>query len=243
MKFGRFPQLPLNDGCMNVAHWLAGLGLEKYTPAFVDNGVDDAVLLRLDADDLREIGVRAVGHRRRLLDAIAVLRDGRAPDGFPAQPVPRADGGLAPAVGERRQLTMMFVDIVGFTALSARLDPEELREVLRAYQNVMAGEVARFEGIVSRFLGDGVLAYFGFPSAHEDNAERAVCASLAIIEAARRLSHARRRGAGPAHRHRHGSRRHRRPDRQRVRAANSRPSARRPISRPACRPWPSPAPW
>lgn len=166
---------------MNVAAWLAELGLEQYAQSFAKHGIDALVLPRLDAADLHEIGVRAVGHRRRLLDAIAGLGlDPRAP-------LPNAPPATDPAKGERRQLTVMFVDIVGFTALSARLDPEELREVLRAYQNVMAGEVARFEGVVARFLGDGVLAYFGFPRAHEDNAARAVAAGLAIAEAAQHL--------------------------------------------------------
>lgn len=171
---------------MNVAVWLAGLGLERYAQSFADHGVDGTVLTRLDADDLRQIGVLAVGHRRLVLDAIAMLRN-QPTAGAMAAARPGPTGRASWLSGERRQLTVMFVDIVGFTALSSRLDPEELREVLRTYQNAMAGEVARFEGIVAKFLGDGVLAYFGFPLAHEDNAERAVCAGLAITEAAKRL--------------------------------------------------------
>lgn len=168
---------------MNIAAWLADLGLERYTRNFAENGVDSSVLTRLDAEDLRQVGVHAVGHRRILLDAIAGLRNGRPTEATGV----RSPGGSTWQTGERRQLTVMFVDIVGFTALSSRLDPEELREVLRSYQNAMAGEVARYEGVVSKFLGDGILAYFGFPVAHEDNAERAVCAGLAIVEVAKRL--------------------------------------------------------
>ena len=111
------------------------------------------------------------------------------------------------AVGERRQLTVMFVDLLGFTELSVRLDPEELREVLRVYQQAVAAEIARFDGIVSRFLGDGVLAYFGFPRAHEDDPERAVCAGLAVIDAAQRGPDGGRPAAAGARRYRHRSRR------------------------------------
>ena len=101
----------------------------------------------------------------------------------------------APSQAERRQLTVMFVDLVGSTALSARLDPEDMREVIRAYQDAVAGEVARFEGHVAKFMGDGVLAYFGWPAAHEDEAERAVRAGLAVD-----------RGGGAAAPHRTASR-------------------------------------
>ena len=179
---------------MDVAAWLRGLGLEQYEQVFRDNAINGAVLPKLTADDLRDMGVTAVGPRRVLLEAIAALRGdaelpphGRLGDGADAalSPAPRAVSPRAQA--ERRQLTVMFVDLVGSTALSADLDPEEMREVLRAYQNAVAGEVARFEGHVAKFMGDGVLVYFGWPQAHEDEAERAVRAGLAIAEAVGRL--------------------------------------------------------
>jgi class 3 adenylate cyclase/predicted ATPase len=173
---------------MDVGAWLRGLGLGQYEPAFRDNAVDAEVLRELTGDDLKELGVSLVGHRRRLLAAIAALREGTAP---PSAVSSRAE--LVPPVAtapeaERRQLTVMFVDLVGSTALSSRLDPEEMREVLRSYQNTVAGELARFEGHVAKFLGDGVLAYFGWPRAHEDEAERAVRAGLAAAEAVARLT-------------------------------------------------------
>jgi class 3 adenylate cyclase/predicted ATPase len=179
---------PTREGRVDVAAWLEGLGLERYAQAFADNGVDAEVLPRLTAEDLREIGVVAVGHRRKLLDAIDALSAGRAihaagdPVLGPARPTPPPQGA------ERRQLTVLFADLVASTALSRRLDPEEMREVLRAYQNAVAGEVARFEGHVAKLMGDGVLAYFGWPRAHEDDAERAVRAGLSIVEAVPRLA-------------------------------------------------------
>ena len=172
---------------MNVAAWLASLGLETYIETFAAHGVDGEVLPLLRAEDLRDLGIAAVGHRRKMLDALTRLREseGLWRAGAPVTGLP-PDASVV-AVGERRQLTVMFVDLLGFTELSVRLDPEELREVLRAYQQAVAAEVARFDGIVSRFLGDGVLAYFGFPRAHEDDPERAVCAGLAVIDAAQRV--------------------------------------------------------
>jgi len=155
---------------LDIGAWLRGLGLESYEQTFRDNGIDLEVLPRLTVEDLKEIGVQAVGHRRKILDAIGYL---------PADPKAAA----APASAERRQLTLMFVDLVGSTDLSRRLDPEELREIMRAYQKTVAGEIAKFEGHVAKFLGDGVLAYFGWPRASEDSAERAVRAGLAVAVA------------------------------------------------------------
>jgi class 3 adenylate cyclase len=172
---------------LDVAAWLSGLGLGQYGEAFARNGVDGDVLPLLRPEDLRELGVAAVGHRRKLLDALAKLRVDPKPSPTLATAVTTRDDGRTARIGERRQLTVMFVDLIGFTELSVRLDPEELRDVLRAYQEAMAAEIARFGGSVSRFLGDGVLAYFGFPHAHEDDAERAVCAALAIVEAVKTL--------------------------------------------------------
>src|SRR5438874_7103889 len=161
---------------MDVADWLRGLGLEQYEPAFRANEIDARVLPSLTAEDLKDLGVTLVGHRRRLLDAIAEL----GPD---APPAPRS----APAEAERRQLTVMFCDLVGSTALSTRLDPEDLREVIGAYHRAVAEIVARFDGFVAKYMGDGVLVYFGYPQAHEDDAERAVRAGLASVEAVGRL--------------------------------------------------------
>lgn len=118
---------------MDIGEWLRGLGLQSYEQTFRDNGIDLELLPHLTADDLKEIGVQAVGHRRKILDAIGCL---------PADP--EASG--APVSAERRQLTLMFVDLVGSTDLSRRVDPEELREIMRAYQNTVAGEIARLEG-------------------------------------------------------------------------------------------------
>ncbi len=166
---------------MDVGAWLRGLGLGQYEQAFRDNRIDARVLPKLTAEDLREIGITAVGHRRLLQEAIATL--GVAP-GSPDPSAPSATAERAARrAPERRQLTVMFVDLVGSTALSARLDPEEMRAVLRAYQDAVAGEVTRFEGHVAKYMGDGVLAYFGYPHDHEDDAERAVRAGLAVVTA------------------------------------------------------------
>jgi class 3 adenylate cyclase/predicted ATPase len=164
---------------VDVGAWLRELGLEQYEQAFQDNDINDRVLPGLSAEDLREIGVTSVGHRRLLLQAVAALRELTAPAIGPATDPVTA----APSRAERRQLTVMFVDLVGSTALSARLDPEEMGKVIRSYQNAVAGEILRFGGHVAKYMGDGVLAYFGWPVAHEDAAERAVRAGLAIIEA------------------------------------------------------------
>src|SRR6516225_4915859 len=156
---------------MDVADWLRSVGLERYAQAFDENDVDAAVLPSLTADDLIGLGVTSIGHRRRLLDAIAALRT-EAPTASTA--VSREAPPSAEA--ERRQLTVMFSDLVGSTELSTRLDPEGLREV-----------VAGFDGLVAKYMGDGVLIYFGYPQAHEDDAERAVRAGLGVIEAVGRL--------------------------------------------------------
>ncbi len=164
---------------MDVAAWLRGLGLERYEQAFRDNEIDWEVLPNLSSDDLGDIGVAAVGHRRKLLDAIAALRAA-----VPAATVPAACGDApAPADAERRQLTVMFCDLVGSTALSARLDPEDLRAVIGAYHRCSAKVIGRGGGFVAKYMGDGVLAYFGYPRADEHDAERAVRAGLALVEA------------------------------------------------------------
>lgn len=153
---------------MDIGAWLRELGLGQYEQAFRDHDVDADLLAKLTAEDLKEIGVASVGHRRRLLAAAA----------GPPGPALAAAEAISP---ERRQLTVLFVDLVGSTALSARLDPEELRHVLRSYQDAVARGVAAYDGHVAKYMGDGVLAYLGWPRAHEDDAERAVRAALTAV--------------------------------------------------------------
>jgi class 3 adenylate cyclase/predicted ATPase len=175
---------------MDVAAWLCGLGLEQYAPAFLNNAIDGETLRDLTAGDLKDLGVALVGHRRRLLAAIAVLRAEPA-SGDAARPT--ADSRSAPAAAssgggaERRQLTVMFCDLVGSTALSSRLDPEDLREVIAVYHHTVTSVVAGLGGFVAKYMGDGVLIYFGYPQAHEDDAERAVRAGLDLTDAVARL--------------------------------------------------------
>jgi class 3 adenylate cyclase len=176
--------LRLRTTLMDVSAWLRGLGLEHYTPAFRDNDIDAEILPELTADDLIGLGVTSIGHRRKLLAAIAALRE--AVPAPAAAPLPTEAAGIPAA--ERRQLTVMFCDLVGSTALSARLDPEELREVIGAYHRGVSKAVRRFDGFVAKYMGDGVLVYFGFPRAHEDDAERAVRAGLAVLEAVRGIT-------------------------------------------------------
>ena len=162
---------------MDVAEWLRGLGLEQYAPAFRDNDIDGEVLRRLAGDDLRDLGVISVGHRRRLLDAIAALSDPR-----PAPEASLATVQTTEVIGaaERRQLTVLFSDLVDSTMLASRLDPEEVGEVIGAYHRCVADVIGRFDGFLAKYLGDGVLAYFGYPTAHEDDAERAIRAGLEL---------------------------------------------------------------
>jgi class 3 adenylate cyclase/predicted ATPase len=168
---------------MDVVVWLRSLGLEEYEAAFRDNKIDERVLPSLTAEDLKELGVSALGHRRILLDAIAALRadaSGKTPS---VDPVTPSSAPNAPPEdrAERRQVTVMFSDLVGSTALSARMDPEDLREVISSYQKCVAQTVQRFGGFVAKYMGDGVLIYFGYPQAHEDEAERAVRAGLELV--------------------------------------------------------------
>jgi class 3 adenylate cyclase/predicted ATPase len=167
---------------MDVGDWLRKLGLEQYEAAFRENEISEKVLPNLTAEDLKDLGVGMVGHRRVLLDAIAALR---APASAPAplSEAPLATDKAAKDTAERRQVTVMFSDLVGSTALSARMDPEDLREVISAYQSCVADTVGRFGGFVAKYMGDGVLIYFGYPAAHEDDAERAIRAGLALVDA------------------------------------------------------------
>ena len=167
---------------MDVGGWLRKLGLEQYEAAFRENKIDDTVLPSLTAEDLKDLGVGFVGDRRKLLDAIAAVRaEASAPT--PLSDAPPATDKAAQDTAERRQVTVMFSDLVGSTALSARMDPEDLREVISAYQNCVAESVGRFGGFVAKYMGDGVLIYFGYPQAHEDDAERAVRAGLQLVAA------------------------------------------------------------
>ena len=171
---------------MDISAWLRGLGLERYEQAFRENAIDEASLPKLTAEDLRDLGVTAVGHRRILLDAIAALRTEPRCEATEHSVEPDRSGARATGA-ERRQLTVMFADLVGSTALSARLDPEELRDVIGAYHRRCAEVITSSGGFVAKYLGDGVLAYFGYPQAHEEDAERAVRAGLALIDAVAKL--------------------------------------------------------
>jgi class 3 adenylate cyclase len=155
------------------------LGMSEYARRFSENDIDISVLRHLTDQDLKELGV-SLGHRRKMLAAIGEL-------------IGAAPATLEPAAGkepktqdtaERRQVTVMFSDLVGSTALSARMDPEDLREIISAYQKCVAATVQRFGGFIAKYMGDGVLVYFGYPQAHEDDAERAVRAGLELVAAA-----------------------------------------------------------
>ena len=162
-----------------ITEWLASLGMSEYAQRFADNRIDDVSILRdLTDQDLKDIGV-PLGHRRKMLRAIAEMVDA-APTRMPSAPAPEPN---LRDDAERRQLTVMFTDLVGSTALSAKLDPEDLRSVIAAYHQCVAQTVARFDGFVAKYMGDGALMYFGYPHAHEDDAERAVRAGLALVEA------------------------------------------------------------
>ena len=169
---------------MDVSRWLAEQGLEHHAKAFAENGIAGDILRDLTDADLKELGLN-LGDRKRLLKAIVTLD--AAPTQDRSEPVEQTTTPALPREAERRQLTVMFVDLVGSTALAQRLDPEETCEVLRSYQNAAAGEITRYEGHVAKFMGDGVLAYFGYPRAHEEEAERAVRAGLALAATVSRL--------------------------------------------------------
>ena len=139
---------------MDIAAWLRGLGLEEYEPAFRDNRVDAAILPELTGEDLKDIGIAAVGDRRKLLQAIAALREGAAP-GSAQEPPREAPGSASLAHAERRQLTVMFCDLVGSTALSVQLDPEDMREIIGAYHRCCAAVIKRAGGFVAKYMGAG----------------------------------------------------------------------------------------
>ena len=161
---------------MNIDGWLRGIGLEQYAQTFRDNAIDADVLCDLTDEHLRELGL-PLGALLKLLRAVAALSTGQTPISPEiTTPAPRTDA-------ERRQVTVMFSDLVGSTALSARMDPEDMREIIGAYQKAVAEAAQSFEGFVAKYLGDGVLVYFGYPQAHEDDAQRAVQAGLEAIAA------------------------------------------------------------
>jgi class 3 adenylate cyclase len=165
-----------------IADWLRGLGFEQYIRCFAEDDIESSILRDLSDDDLEKIGVTSLGHRRKLLRAIADFKNIEKSAPVAARP-PAAAPAVArqPDFAERRQITVMFSDLVGSTALSARMDPEDLREVISAYQNCVAETVRRFDGFVAKYMGDGVLVYFGYPQAHEDDAEQAVRAGLELV--------------------------------------------------------------
>lgn len=165
----------------DIGEWLVALGLGKYANAFAENEIDFDVLPHLTDEDLKEIGI-ALGARRKLLAAVAHLAFQTE-----SQPKPNSNRVVA-AEAERRQLTVMFCDLAGSTALSERLDPEDLREVLRAYQEKCAEAVGRYDGYIAKYIGDGLLVYFGYPQAHEDDPQRAVRAGLEIVAEVDKLS-------------------------------------------------------
>jgi class 3 adenylate cyclase len=169
-----------------IAEWLEKLGMSEYAERFAENDIDASVLPHLTDQSLKELGV-SLGHRLKILAAIRDLGGptpvASEPAVAPAEPRPHDSA-------ERRQVTVMFSDLVGSTALSARMDPEDLREVISAYQKCVAETVQRFGGFVAKYMGDGVLVYFGYPQAHEDDPAQAVRAGLALIEAVSALKSA-----------------------------------------------------
>ncbi|HLW91565.1 MAG TPA: adenylate/guanylate cyclase domain-containing protein, partial [Roseiarcus sp.] len=167
----------MNSG-MDVAEWLRSLSLGKYEAMFRDNEIDLEVLPDLTDADLEKLGV-PLGHRKKLLRAIASLAavDERGDASRPT----------TSAAGERRQLTVMFCDLVGSTSLAARLDPEDMVDLIRDFQTAVTAAAAKFDGYVAKWLGDGALVYFGYPRAHEDDAARAAHAGLALVPAIRSL--------------------------------------------------------
>jgi class 3 adenylate cyclase/predicted ATPase len=174
---------------MDVGGWLRGLGLGQYEEKFRDNKIDWDLLPQVTGDDLKDIGVVAVGDRRRLLAAIAALTAEARSRSTLASEIRVQPVAVHPpeASAERKQLTVIFCDLVGSTAMSARLDPEDMREIIAAYHRCCAGVIERGGGFVAQYMGDGILAYFGYPHAHEHDAEQAVRAGLAIVELAPKL--------------------------------------------------------
>src|SRR5262249_48363206 len=171
---------------MDVSAWLRNLGLGKYEPAFIENAIDFDVLPELTEDDLEKLGM-TLGDRKRFIRAIKAMRGGSPPASITGEVDQSPSKHLPMAAGERRHLTVMICDLVGSTALSARLDPEDMGAVIDAFQAACARITLAFDGFLADFRGDGILAYFGYPRAHEDDAERTVRAALDIVAAVARL--------------------------------------------------------
>jgi len=165
-----------------IADWLKKLGLSEYAQLFAENHIDFSVLPELTDQDLKDLGI-VLGDRRKLLRAIADLNGIEKIQSKPTEVVTTPVAPQSQDSAERRQVSVMFADLVGSTALSARMDPEDLREIISAYQRCVAETVRRLGGFVAKYMGDGVLVYFGYPQAHEDDAERAVRAGLELIAA------------------------------------------------------------
>ena len=164
---------------MDIDGWLRGIGLPQYAEMFRANDIDGELVRRLTNDDLKDIGVGSFGHRKKLLEAIAALV--AAPEASPPIPV-AATEPKTHDTAERRQLTVIFCDLVGSTELSTQLDPEDLGQVIGDFRAACANAVARFGGSVAKYMGDGALVYFGYPEAYEDAAVRAILAALALVE-------------------------------------------------------------
>ncbi|MGH8630609.1 MAG: adenylate/guanylate cyclase domain-containing protein, partial [Burkholderiales bacterium] len=166
----------------SIRQWLADLGLEQYVASFERNDVDMSVLPALSETDLEKLGI-SLGHRKRILLALQSCSSPQSSAPSPANERRERAVESLTAEGERRQVTVLFCDLVGSTALSSRLDPEEYRSILARYHETCVASVQRFDGYVAQIQGDGVLAYFGYPLAHEGEAERAIRAALAIVQA------------------------------------------------------------
>src|SRR6516162_7304514 len=169
------------SAAMDVGGWLRSLGLGQYEALFRASEIDADILPELTEIDLEKLGV-PLGHRKRLLRAVSGLAAAETSAAPSASTGPKSQDAA-----ERRQLTVMFCDLVGSTELSSRLDPEDYREVIGDYHRAVAAVVRSFDGFVAKYMGDGVLAYFGYPRAQEDDAERAIRAGLAVVDAVGRL--------------------------------------------------------
>ena len=170
----------------SVQQWLSDLGLSHYAEAFESNDIDVQLLPSLNDQVLKDIGVASAGHRLRILNAITKLRSAVDEPQHPIPALRPINSERTPAFtpdAERRQLTILFCDLVGSTELSQRLDAEQYRNLVRAYQSICEAIITRYEGHVAQYLGDGLLVYFGYPQAHEDDAQRAVRTGLGIVEA------------------------------------------------------------
>jgi class 3 adenylate cyclase len=184
-----------------VADWLKQLGMSQYAKRFADNDIDFSILRELTDQDLEKIGVASLGHRRKILRAIIELGGSEAATAVspvpPLKPAQMLPSMSAPAAGERRYLTVMFCDLVDSTAISSQLDAEEWRDLVGAYLDASSAAVAEVGGHVAKKLGDGLMCLFGYPVAHENDAERAARAALSIQRALAELNRKNARTAAP----------------------------------------------